>query len=151
MKITDATFPLVSAICPVDGIADMGDMADDAAREASARWPDAEWKTWADRSIWRLDVSADATPDQRAALREFLLTFDAPPEDIVRRLVPKSIIVDRLHAAGKLDAAFAALNVADLYTRQRWETRSAIYSDDPTAVALIRAIGADPAVILAAE
>lgn len=66
-------------------------------------------------------------------------------------LVPSRLIVDRLQAAGKLEAAQAALDAADIYTRQRWNTRTAIYADDPTAVALLKAIGADPVEILAPE
>lgn len=67
----------------------------------------------------------------------------------VRRLVAKADIVDRLQAAGKLDAARVALDAADLYTRERWNVRNGIYADDPTALALLKAIGADPAVIMA--
>jgi hypothetical protein len=63
-------------------------------------------------------------------------------------LVPKTKIIDRLQAAGLLEAARAALDTADLYTRERWNVRDAIYSDDPTATALLAAIGADPADIL---
>jgi hypothetical protein len=72
------------------------------------------------------------------------------PESI-RILVPKRLIVDRLHAAGLLDDARAALDAADLYTRERWNTREAIYADDIGAIALLTAIGADPAAILTAE
>ncbi len=61
----------------------------------------------------------------------------------------RSIIVDRLHAAGKLIAAREMLDAADLYTRERWNAREAIYADDPTAIALLQAIGADPEAILA--
>lgn len=68
-----------------------------------------------------------------------------------RVLVHKSVIVDRLHDAGKLESAKAALNSADLYTQERWNSRDAIYADDPTALALLKAIGADPSVILGAE
>jgi hypothetical protein len=67
----------------------------------------------------------------------------------IRVLVPKRIIIDRLHSAGKLDDARAALDAADLYTRERWNTRDAIYADDETAIALLGLIGADPAGILA--
>jgi hypothetical protein len=70
-----------------------------------------------------------------------------PP--VVRRLVPRALIVDRLHAAGKLAAARAALDQASLYDRERWNARREVYADDPTATALLQAIGADPAVILA--
>jgi hypothetical protein len=59
------------------------------------------------------------------------------------------VIVDRLQAAGNLPAARAALDAADLYTRERWSAREAIYADDPTAIALLQAIGADPEAILA--
>jgi hypothetical protein len=67
----------------------------------------------------------------------------------IRILVPKYVIVDRLQTAGKLDAAYGALAAADLYTQERWNTRDAIYADDATAIALLNAIGANPAEILA--
>jgi hypothetical protein len=67
----------------------------------------------------------------------------------VRVLVPKRLIVERLHVAGLLEAARAALDGADLYSRERWNTRDAIYADDETAIALIGAIGGDPSMILA--
>lgn len=69
----------------------------------------------------------------------------APP----RRLVATALIVDRLQAAGKLTAARAALDAADVYTRERWNTRTEIYADDETALAMLTAIGADPAAIMA--
>lgn len=67
-----------------------------------------------------------------------------------RRMVFKSVIIERLHQAGKLAAASAALN-ADLYTSERWYApdKPAIYADDAEALALLKAIGADPAVIFA--
>jgi len=73
--------------------------------------------------------------------------YAAPVE---RRLVAKSVIIARLQAAGKLAAASAAIN-ADLYVRERWYApdRPAIYADDPEALALLTAIGADRRVILA--
>lgn len=66
-----------------------------------------------------------------------------------RGLVPKAVIIDRLHGAGLLEAARIALDSADLYTRERWNVRDAIYSDDATAIALLAAIGADPTEVLA--
>ena len=68
-----------------------------------------------------------------------------------QRLVRKSVIIDRLHDAGKLDAAYAVLQAAPLYDRQRWESRDAIYYNDPTILAVLNAVGADPADILAPE
>ena len=72
-----------------------------------------------------------------------------PTPQVERRRVAKSVIVDRLYAAGKLDAARATLDAADTYTRERWNTRVEIYADDPTAIALLQAIGANPNEILA--
>ena len=62
------------------------------------------------------------------------------PENI-RILISKRMIIDRLQAAGKLGAARAALDAAELYTRERWNTREAIYADDESAIALLIAIG----------
>lgn len=97
--------------------------------------PVASNADWKDYQAWR---SAGNEPD---AARE------AEPE---RRLVRKSLIVQRLHEAKLLTAAQAALN-ADPYARERWYAadRPAIYADDPEAVALLIAIGADPQAILA--
>lgn len=68
----------------------------------------------------------------------------------VRRLVPKSVIVARLNEAGKLTAASQALN-ADILRRERWYApdKPDVFADDPEALALLAAIGADPATILA--
>lgn len=71
---------------------------------------------------------------------------DVPPEP---RLVQKKDIVDRLYGLNKLTAAKAALDGSDLYTQERWNSRSSIYADDPTALALLNSIGADPVVVLA--
>lgn len=139
----------VLAVCPVSSFAEFAAMTADELSAAQAKWPAALWRRFDSGAVWRFDV--DGTDAQRAAAQALLDAAEYEPDPVPRRLVQKSVIVDRLHAAGKLDAAFAALNGADLYTRQRWEARNAIYSDDPTALALLQAIGADPAVILAAE
>ena len=75
------------------------------------------------------------------------------PEEVpspARRAVPKSRIVERLHAAGLLAAARAALD-ADIYARERWYApdRPALYFDDAEALALLGAIGADADAIMA--
>ena len=69
----------------------------------------------------------------------------------IRVPVPKRVIVDRWQAAGKLEAASAALDAADLYTSECYCTRAAIYADDATATALLQGIGADPNEILTPE
>lgn len=86
-----------------------------------------------------------------AAMEAAIVSFaqSHPDAGAPRALVPKAMIVDRLHAAGKLEAARAALDAADLYVRERWNTRDAIYADDEAAIALLGSIGADPAEILA--
>jgi hypothetical protein len=73
-----------------------------------------------------------------------------PQEPPARRLVTKSLIISRLHEAGLLAAAKAALE-ADLYARERWYApdRPAVYADDAETLALLSHIGADAAVILA--
>ncbi|RWF33727.1 hypothetical protein [Mesorhizobium sp.] len=65
------------------------------------------------------------------------------------RLVPKRVIVDRLQAAGLLAAAKAAIDGADLYTQERWNTRTDIFANDPTALAMLAAIGGNPDLIFA--
>lgn len=66
-----------------------------------------------------------------------------------RPKISKAVIIDRLNATGKLAAARAALDQAPLYTQERWNVRTEIYADDPDAIALLTAIGADLQVILA--
>src|SRR5262245_25913536 len=60
-----------------------------------------------------------------------------------RRMIDKARIVDRLIEAGKLGAARAALDAQTLEVREKWNARTSIYADDPTALALLKAIGAD--------
>lgn len=95
---------------------------------------------------------ATATEDELAALGITVeIVEDPPPPPQEPRLVRKSVIIDRLHAAGQLDAAYAVLQSASLYDRQRWESRDAIYFNDPTLLAALTAVGADPEAILAPE
>lgn len=111
-------------------------------------------------SVLRLDDGAVIPPDPRNIDYAVFLTWrdagntpapaDAPPA-AARPLVLKTVIIERLHDAGKLDAARAALDAADTYTRERWNVRDSIYADDETARALLTAIGADPDAILAPE
>lgn len=75
-----------------------------------------------------------------------------------RRMVPKLLIVDRLHAAGLLRNAAIALGIGQapatltdqqLRLRERFAAAVAIAADDPDAIALITEAGGSPAVILA--
>lgn len=92
----------------------------------------------------------NATPEE---LEEFGITVEElpepPPPPPPRRLVAKSVIVDRLQEAGLLAAARTVLDSTDLYTQERWNSRESIYADDPTAIALLKSIGADATQILA--
>ena len=75
---------------------------------------------------------------------------DAPPPP--RPMVRKSVVQDRLIEIGKIDAAYEALT-SNPASFARWfaPDRPEVYCDDPDAIQLLRAIGADPAVILARE
>lgn len=81
-----------------------------------------------------------------------VVVYDPPqPPEPEPRLVRKAIIINRLYAAGKLEAADEILKSMSLYDRQRWEVRDAVYFNDPTLLAALNAIGADPGVIMASE
>ncbi|MGO3934774.1 hypothetical protein [Rhodopseudomonas pseudopalustris] len=117
----------IAAVCPIHGVS-IG--AED------------------DRATWTVSFDGAATDAQKSAAYGIIAAFEST-EQIEPRLVPKRYIIDRLHTAGKLDAAMAALAAADTYTQQRWITRDSVYFNDPTCLAVLAAIGADPAVIMA--
>lgn len=67
-----------------------------------------------------------------------------------RRIVPRRTIIERLAEAGLLDEAEAALLEAPALLRWKWNTAGdGVYFDDPETVGFLKAIGADPDVILA--
>lgn len=70
-------------------------------------------------------------------------------ENLQPRIVLKRVIIDRLHALGKLEAAKAALDASSLYTRERWNARDGVYSNDPDTIALLSLIGVDVEAVLA--
>lgn len=119
-------------------------------------WSDAELlaKGLYKRTLWSVPegMVADgvtwASDETGAPIQTFTNLRDREPPVI---LVPKRVMIDRLQALGKLDAAYSALQAQDLYTRERWNTRSEILASDPTARGLLTAIGVDPDVILAPE
>ena len=67
-----------------------------------------------------------------------------------RRKVLKSVVQARLIAAGKMDAAYAALTSNPVYFA-RWfaPDRPEVYADDPDALALLQAIKADAKTVMA--
>ena len=67
-----------------------------------------------------------------------------------KRMVLKSVVISRLIEAGKIGAAKAALD-ANPAAFARWfaSDHPAVNHDDPDAIALLKAIGADPDAILA--
>jgi hypothetical protein len=92
----------------------------------------------------REDVVEIAADDARWIAYQALAA--APPY-----LVPKLLIVDRLIAADKDGAAYAALEATgNERLKRRWDAAVQVRSDDADAIALLTAVGADPAVILAA-
>jgi len=76
--------------------------------------------------------------------------YEDIPAERVR--IDKTTVHERLIAAGKMDAAYAALMQNSTYFA-RWFApgHTYVYADDPDAIALLLAIGADPDVILAPE
>lgn len=111
------------------------------ARAIEDDWPLAEGETFT--------VAAEAYRPGMV-LADDGVSLAEPPPVVERRLVPKSVVVARLIAANKIDAAFQAL-MSNPGAFARWHApdRPAVYADDPDAIALLQAIGADPAVVMA--
>lgn len=66
------------------------------------------------------------------------------------RRVAKDVVVARLTEAGKIDAALALLlKNGSAFARWFAPGRTEVNVDDPDAIALLRAVGADPEKILA--
>ena len=95
---------------------------------------DAGNADWRDYQAW---LAAGGSPQPA----------EQPPAP--RRLIEKGVIVERLIAAGKIEAARTALASLPVADQERWNAKPAVYADDERALALLRAIGADPSVILA--
>jgi hypothetical protein len=87
-----------------------------------------------------------ATPEQLAA------TFPDYAASAPRRMLRKSTITARLIEANKIGAAMAALNSNPAFFG-RWiaADHPTIFADDPDALALLGAIGADIDTIMAPE
>ena len=100
-------------------------------------------------------------PDYQAAPGEMLFedyassgqlaaAFPNYGRGVERAKVLKSTVQARIIEAGRMPAAYAALTQNPVYFA-RWFApgHPAVYCDDPDAVALVKALGLDPAVILA--
>ncbi|WP_044547581.1 hypothetical protein [Mesorhizobium japonicum] len=99
-----------------------------------------------------------ASPDDSEELGREIFASASPiaasydPKTTVpaRPMVRKSVVQARIIAAGKMPAAYVALTANPVYFA-RWfaPDHPEVYCDDPDAVALVQALGLDPAVILA--
>lgn len=87
--------------------------------------------------LW--DVLRDQAPDR------------LPAEQMPTRYVRKLLILDRLVAAGRFEAAMAALGGPGQLAYERWQAAADIAADDPQVRGLLAAIGTDADEILAAE
>ncbi len=105
-------------------------------------WHEIEPQRWARRGH---------PEDGVTTLREGLSFADYYAENKTpKRQVLKSVIISRLIDAGKIEAARTALDQdAAAYARWWAPDRPAINYDDPDALALLTAIGADLDAILA--
>ena len=85
------------------------------------------------------------TAAQNAALDQVIAAHN--PAKQPRRLVAKSLIVSRL-TDPQLDRALAAMTTRQ---RERWRSpdHPEVNADDPDVLAILRAIGADLAIVLA--
>ena len=112
-----------------------------------------EWREF-EPNRWRrededgnpVEGGAIVTVREGVVFAELFARYAEPP----KRTVLKSVIVSRLIAAEKIGAAYQALNSNPEYWA-RWvaSDRPAINHDDPDALAVLKAIGADPSEILA--
>ena len=89
------------------------------------------------------------TVDELAAIGVVWVEPEPVPEpDPVRRTIPKSIVQARVAAVGKMEAVFAALMSQPLQFAQwfapDWPN---VYFDDPGLLAVLAAVGCDPAEI----
>jgi hypothetical protein len=102
-------------------------------------------------------LDADPVPDGKQVAGTVAQMIDGAPkfvdtlEDVPRAMVAKSTVQQRIIDAGRMADAYAALTANAVYFA-RWfaPDHPAVYCDDADAVALVTALGLDPAVILAA-
>lgn len=76
--------------------------------------------------------------------------MQADPPEAPRRLIPKSVVQERVNAVGKLGAILTALNAQPIYFA-RWFAPNYpnVYFDDPDMLALLAAVGCTAGEIVA--
>lgn len=91
-------------------------------------------------------VEREMTPKEVVEYQEWVSALPAPP----KRTIPKSVVSARLIAAGLIAPAMAALQ-SDPVAFARWISadKPVVDCDDPLALQLLKAIGANPDEILA--
>jgi hypothetical protein len=88
------------------------------------------------------------TPAQQAVLDRVVAAHD--PARQPRRVISKMVIRERIKTAGKIPQAVQMLmSNPELFSRWTLPGAVDVYSDDPDTVTFVRALGLDPAVILA--
>lgn len=83
-------------------------------------------------------------------LTEVLASNGLPGPIAARRMIRKSIVQQRLIGAGLMEAAYAALTSQPVaFARWFAPDHPEVYADDPDALALIAALGADAETVMA--
>lgn len=111
------------------------------AHRQEPNWPEDRPRFLREHNGVQYWVETEGSPPTPEEMDAFL----NPPEP--PRTVPKSLVVARLIAAGKIAAANTALE-ADPAAKGRWYAADhpTVRADDPDAIALLQAIGAVPEV-----
>lgn len=101
----------------------------------------------ADKTTWRIDFLPEATDSEKAASADCMASFD--PATAIVRQIRKSTVVARLTDT-QLDQALALMNNRQ---KERWRApdHPVVDVDDPELLQVLQAVGADPAVVLAAD
>lgn len=111
------------------------------------------WSSYAGAYLQALPEGAGVTPiASEEELTEVLAVYGLPGPVAMRRKVRKSLVQARLIEAGLMNAAYAAL-IANPISFARWfaPDQPEVHADDPDALALLAAIGADATPIMATE
>lgn len=96
-----------------------------------------------------ITFDAAATDEQRQAAQDYMSAHLSELNETPSvKMISKLTIVDRMIAAGKIEAAMAALS-SEPVAKFRWDAAQEIASNDPQVRALLSAIGANPDEILA--